>query len=707
MKGIGAIACAHGVIAAARHDQIVIVATGIVAGVDPVAARIAGIGSVDHFARSGALDNIVRRDDRNPVHHDPLDLEEVEPGAVQKIDHAVFGIVTGKFHPVHVGHIERVIVGARRHRLAADDGIAAAAIEHIGIGLALHQVIAGAAVERVIADRAEERVVALVAINRIIAVRAGQRVVADAAVNDVIAIAAIAKVIARAAIDDVVVQPAIDRVIARVAVNDVIACIAAHIIVAFAAMQDVVVFVALHGVVTGAAQQAVFAGAAIDEILARAAIDRVIARARDDAVIIRLRIGKDAVAAVDDVALRIDITHRHVIGPGGALNETVPVAAVQGELLDLGKGQGRTVAEGHRPRFGIAGGEQHIRHAGCDQPVVVRAALAADNRVAAAAIEGVGIVIARKIVGTAAAGQHIIARTAIGRVIARASGNRVIAAVAVNGVIAGIVGGGSETVIARAQMGPVIARPARNLIVARTAIDDIIARTGIHRVMARTGQDQVVVADSAFNAAAVTVVDPVAVRVAQIAGVDQIIAARALHDAVGPRGAHRLDGDIADIGIAVGIDDLIGQGVAADIAIGLHRHRAVGVQRHLLAGREGHRLTRHHGGAVDLGDGQSGAGIVAVIGQNVEGAGRIGGKLDRIVIGQRIGLDAAAHDHQVGIIDRIARIGDADLDRVHLPRIYRRLERQNDGKAVHLGVVGVIGVRMIEVRVRQRVHRVD
>ena len=81
----------------------------------------------------------------------------------------------------------------------------------------------------------------------------------------------------------------------------------------------------------------------------------------------------------------------------------------------------------------------------------------------------------------------------------------------------------------------------------------------------------------------------------------------------------------------------------------------------------------------------------------------------RIVDRDGLRLDRVAHDQQVGVIRAVAAIGYADADVVFDPDIDRHRDRQNNGRAVHFGVVSVSRVRIVEIEVlvRRAVDCVD
>ena len=129
----------------------------------------------------------------------------------------------------------------------------------------------------------------------------------------------------------------------------------------------------------------------------------------------------------------------------------------------------------------------------------------------------------------------------------------------------------------------------------------------------------------------------------------------------------------------------------------------------MLSGREGHRLSDRDIRPVDLGDRQALIRKIAIIGQKIKGAAGPCGLLDLIIDSQCIGLHTVGHDQNVGIINGVAAICDANADRVDLACGDRGLDRKNDGEAVHLGVVKIKigGVVDIEVFVDRTVDRID
>ena len=240
--------------------------------------------------------------------------------------------------------------------------------------------------------------------------------------------------------------------------------------------------------------------------------------------------------------------------------------------------------------------------------------------------------------------QSVSARATKDQIIVIAAREVVIATIAIDRVIARAT---IDAVIALTRRDPIIARAAKGRVVARPGIDDVIAKVGGDAVIARTCQDIVGVSRGAADTLTIIVVNPVAIRIPQIAHLNDIIARRALHDAIRPRDCNGFNEDKADVRVALGVQHRIAQRVGAKVAIRKHRHGAICVQPHLLSCWQGHDLTSDDSRAVDLGNGQPRIGFIPVIGQNVKGPAGICRQLDRVIHRQRKGLDRVAHDQQV------------------------------------------------------------
>ncbi|MPL92902.1 hypothetical protein SDC9_39026 [bioreactor metagenome] len=251
--------------------------------------------------------------------------------------------------------------------------------------------------------------------------------------------------------------------------------------------------------------------------------------------------------------------------------------------------------------------------------VIARAAIkavtrprAGDRVVAAVAVEDVGEGVGRRrallveareavAIGRAdhpvdAAGDRVArgraARKRAGREVDRDAAGRVGIVDQVEALIA------LESVVARAAVERVVALAAREVIVARPAIEAVVAVFAIDLVIARAGQNRVVARACLHDVVIaglagqdrVVVVNHVAVGVAGIGEVDQVVARGARDDAVRGRLA---DGDGGGGGViaAVTIGDLIGdRGVAretrgggeGDRTVRIHRHRAVACRRRAI-----------------------------------------------------------------------------------------------------------------------------
>ena len=160
---------------------------------------------------------------------------------------------------------------------------------------------------------------------------------------------------------------------------------------------------------------------------------------------------------------------------------------------------------------------------------------------------------------------------------------------------------------------------------------------------------------------------------------------------------HLFDGDHGGVGMAGLVQDGIVEIDLLAVAVAGDGEGAVGVQRHLLAGAEGDGVARRDRSAVDMGDRERAAGRMVVV-EHVEHLGVVVTHGEEVVLGHDGGLDRAAGDQQVGVVFRIAHIGDANLDGVDLAGVDRGDEGEGDGEAVHLGVELVLGVVVIEVR---------
>ncbi|MPL88765.1 hypothetical protein SDC9_34792 [bioreactor metagenome] len=177
--------------------------------------------------------------------------------------------------------------------------------------------------------------------------------------------------------------------------------------------------------------------------------------------------------------------------------------------------------------------------------------------------------------------------------------------------------------------------------------------------------------------------------------------------AAGDEAGHDMQGDKAHVRVPVGTRHLVGEVDGFLLGVGMDRQRAVGIQRHALARGELHGVARLHRNAVDLGDRQRARGAVHVVAEHVDRL--VAPRFDRrlVIDGDQHCLDRIPRDQQVRIVIRIARVGDADADRIQRADVHREGQRHRHGEAVHLGVVGVVGVRDVEVLVVGAVDIVD
>ena len=579
---------------------------------------------------------------------------------------------------VAVACVHNVIVHAAINNVVAD-----AAKHRIIARIAAQEIVARAAIQRVVAQVALAIVIAGIGVDQVIAVAAVSPVVARACRHAVIAAIGIDLVVIRpgpgidriARVHDVAVGIDIadaDRIAARCAPDAAIgiAGIQHQMLDVGESHRRVVdkgegaafgvrgierhrmnpgrrqrIFVgaalAAIGDIARSAGDLVRVIAAIDRIdadtagqrvAANATIDQIIAAARRHIIVARL--GKDrvvgAVRAVDPVALGVGIADIHIVVAGTAIDRAGNV-----HRFNAAERQRAAVKEMHGAVFRVAGVVDGI-DARDGQRVMVIAAFAAIDTVPGGAGDRVAVVARVKPVRAVAASEEVSPGRAIDRVRARATGQGVIsgpaidhirpvpggdviiARVAKNRVVAcGFV---AIDVIASAKRCMVVARPAKHAVGFAPGIDDIVARARRNAVRPGPGHDVIAVAGGAANAKRIATINQIAVRIADIAGTDQIRAATAFHDAVRRRQGRGGDDDIADIAGAGAINDRIGQRVAADIAVRKHRDRAIGVQAHLPARRQGDRLACNHRHAIDIGNGQPAVIRIGVIGQHVKRA---------------------------------------------------------------------------------------
>ena len=128
-------------------------------------------------------------------------------------------------------------------------------------------------------------------------------------------------------------------------------------------------------------------------------------------------------------------------------------------------------------------------------------------------------------------------RSAVDGVIAfgGADGKAVRIGPAKQGVIASAA---VQKVIARVAKQRVIAGAAKQAVVASAAIDGVVARTAEHLVISAIRLDQIIIGTVARDDRVIGV-DPVALRIAQIGPVDNIVASGARHGAIRPGNADR------------------------------------------------------------------------------------------------------------------------------------------------------------------------
>ena len=97
-----------------------------------------------------------------------------------------------------------------------------------------------------------------------------------------------------------------------------------------------------------------------------------------------------------------------------------------------------------------------------------------------------------------------------------------------------------DKIIARFAKYPVITDPAGNRIIAGAGVDGIVARPRIDGVVASARFDQIIVARMARQDRIVAI-DNIAVRVTEVAVVDDVISGRARYRAIGKRDANRIE----------------------------------------------------------------------------------------------------------------------------------------------------------------------
>ena len=483
----------------------------------------------------------------------------VASAAIQQVD------AVGRVRVGGIGNIQLRIAGAAVDRIVAD-----AAINRIGAMTGVDQISAIAGFNIVIVDPGGDRVVAGAAKDRVGIVAGDDRVIAGAAIDQIAAIVGVRVlnateqaerfvgivaecvdpgvdvIIAATAIDGIRPKPGVDRVVAQtpkhqvgvnacidgigpVAAIDAVGIVAGgDAVIAKAAIDQIAVVVRCrvhrdprdHEIVV----QRVVAGG-VDDITTVAAIGTVIAVAAGDAVIARTArqavIAITAVQCIVATAARQRIVAgaaRQLVRAGAAGQAVISCTAVdveraggrtavehivltcQDEILDLGKGGG-AAGLGHGARFGAGqvDGDTSGQVSHGDRVADAFTGFTAGNGVIAECRCQQEDIVA----GTA--GQVVCPCPAVQRVVAILAIQRVIAVLALK---------------------PVIAVTAIDLVVAIAGPNSVIARPGPHMIVLRCGTRQ----------HGVIVVDLVALRIAGVAVVDQVIAGCAIDITIQPGG---------------------------------------------------------------------------------------------------------------------------------------------------------------------------
>ena len=210
-------------------------------------------------------------------------------------------------------------------------------------------------------------------------------------------------------------------------------------------------------------------------------------------------------------------------------------------------------------------------------------------------------------------------RAAIKNVVARTALEAIVARIAVDRVVSG------------SAIDRIVAITGRDGIVTRPAVNDVVAQARVDRIVARTGADIVGISGGAAVAGGVIGIHPVAARVADIAGVDQVVAGGAIDDPVAGKGAAALEVQAINAQAVVGVKIVRGIGgeesrIARPLQQGLRR----------AVGKAGRRVAGVTVGIVDV--------VVDVFDVEVTAAGRGQHNLKAVGPAARIGRDVQPGD---------------------------------------------------------------
>ena len=234
------------------------------------------------------------------------------------------------------------------------------------------------------------------------------------------------------------------------------------------------------------------------------------------------------------------------------------VAAIAPELVGERVARGRALAVEAGQAVGLVRADHPVDAAAVHVIGRIAARHLAGRQVHRHALGRVGIV---DVVLAGAADESVRARTAHEAVVARAARQRVVARTA------------HQRVVARLALQVVVAVPAREAVLAIAAIDRVVALAGQDRVVAAIGVNDVIVrlGDAQDG---VVVVDAVALGIAGVIVVDQVVAGRAL-DVTVLRG----DAFVAPVVIPAAIGTL-GDTAGIDPALVAPEIHVVVAQRH-------------------------------------------------------------------------------------------------------------------------------